>query len=419
VEKKMIEKISKKKILTMTILFVLLIAALSLAACSSGNGQNPSPGEEVPPDNAPVAVVPTAVSGGPTAQANYNTWIRGGPGENYPVYGSFLGGETTQIVGKSEDNNWWAISVPVGYNGQGWVLKNAVTASNADAVPYVVAPPLPPETNLLEPGPDDPQVTANVEVYVRSGPGTNYSAYGIAKQGAMAGVIGKSEDGTYWTVRIDPTQVGAGYGWVAVGYTTAKNTENVPVIQSPTPSTSIPVQPPATGAPTVTSIEYLNIRTGPGFQYPVIGIVPPNTSGTAVGISADGQWYAVSVPTTTDPSGQVWVSAAWVVAQNTANLPVLPAPPVPEVPEIPEPAPGAPTVTATTAVNIRSGPGTNYPSYGIAQPGAKGEAIGISEDGQWYVIKIPTTIVGDGMGWVSASYVIPENTGGLPVVPAP
>ena len=68
---------------------------------------------------------------------------------------------------------------------------------------------------------------------------------------------------------------------------------------------------------------------------------------------------------------------------------------------------------------MRSGPGTNYASYGIAQEGAQGEVIGISEDSRWWVVKLPTSVVGDGQGWVSADWVAVENTQDVPVIPTP
>jgi hypothetical protein len=94
---------------------------------------------------------------------------------------------------------------------------------------------------------------------------------------------------------------------------------------------------------------------------------------------------------------------------------------VPTPPEItlPTPAPGTPLATALTVINLRSGPGTSYASYGIAQKGSQGEVIGISEDSQWWVVKLPTSVVGTGQGWVSADWVSVANAGGVPVIPAP
>ncbi|MCB0038386.1 MAG: META domain-containing protein, partial [Caldilinea sp.] len=72
----------------------------------------------------------------------------------------------------------------------------------------------------------------------------------------------------------------------------------------------------------------VNIRTGPGTMYPIVGIAPLDTEGEIVGRSADGQWWVASVPSA--PNGQGWVAAAYVDASNADAVPVLPAPPLPE-----------------------------------------------------------------------------------------
>jgi hypothetical protein len=55
----------------------------------------------------------------------------------------------------------------------------------------------------------------------------------------------------------------------------------------------------------------------------------------------------------------------------------------------------------------------------VAPPGATGEITGKSADGAWWQVKIPTQYSSTGLGWVSASYVIPQNAGSVPVVAAP
>ena len=91
--------------------------------------------------------------------------------------------------------------------------------------------------------------------------------------------------------------------------------------------------------------------------------------------------------------------------------------PLPEptiiVPTVP---PDVPYVTATTSVNVRTGPGTNYDSYGLAQAGMSAQVVGISEDSGWWLILIPS-----GQGWVSGEWVSFENPTGveIPIVPAP
>ena len=86
---------------------------------------------------------------------------------------------------------------------------------------------------------------------------------------------------------------------------------------------------------------------------------------------------------------------------------------------IPEPAPGVPTgrVTAPNGVNIRSGPGTNFPVLGVAPFGAEGEIIGRSADSRWWVVAVPSAP--GGSGWVSADFVAASNAEDVPVIAAP
>jgi uncharacterized protein YraI len=272
--------------------------------------------------------------------ANYNTAIYGGPGTNYVMYASFLGGATATVVGKSEDSLWWAISVPVAPTGSGWVDAAWVTVSDADGVPVLPTPPVPPTVELVPPGPDDPQATALANVYVRTGPATNYPAYGIAPAETTGRVIGRSEDGQWWVVRLNPENVGAGYGWVMAQYTQASNVTDVQTIQNPDTPPSVPPAPPPSGVPSAMAVEYVNIRTGPGTNYPVLGVASPGASAEVSGKSSDGAWWQLMIPTQYSPDGFGWVSAGYVVTQDTDGVPVAEAPPPP--PTV-EPTPPPPT----------------------------------------------------------------------------
>ena len=93
----------------------------------------------------------------------------------------------------------------------------------------------------------------------------------------------------------------------------------------------------------------------------------------------------------------------------------------PPTTEVPPPTEGAPTVTATTFLNVRSGPSTLYPVYGVAKPGAAAEVVGQSVDGQWWAIKLPAEVTPTETGWVSADYTVLSNPNNatIPVLPAP
>ena len=160
---------------------------------------------EVQPDPAyyaeePIVLVPTPEAGVPIVTARYNTVVRSGPGTNYPVYGAYPGGSSAQGAGVSEDKNWWAITIPLSPNGTGWVPAQYVTVTGGGSLPVLPTPPAPPTVEFTPPTESDPQATTLAEVYVRTGPGTEYPAYGVAKKGQTAKVLGKSQDGQYWIV---------------------------------------------------------------------------------------------------------------------------------------------------------------------------------------------------------------------------
>lgn len=87
----------------------------------------------------------------------------------------------------------------------------------------------------------------------------------------------------------------------------------------------------------------VNVRTGPGLEYPVIGIAPFGAQSEVVGVSADRTWWVVNVPVSLNSQG--WVSDEYVAVENADTVLVIPAPPTP-TPSIP------PTVTATPAPEI-------------------------------------------------------------------
>jgi heat shock protein HslJ len=87
----------------------------------------------------------------------------------------------------------------------------------------------------------------------------------------------------------------------------------------------------------------VNVRTGPGVEFPIIGIAPFGSTLEVVGVSRDGTWWVVNVPGL--PNNYGWVSDEYVQVQNVDNVLVIPAPPTPT------PA-ATPTPTATPAPDI-------------------------------------------------------------------
>jgi len=191
------------------------------------------------------------------------------------------------------------------------------------------------------------------------------------------------------------------------------------VVPTPPPN---PVPPPAAGVPAATTITSVNVRSGPGTNYPIYFVAPPNTTFQVYGVSPDRQWWGVLISSDIVDHGEAWVAAAYVVTNNdVANVPVIQPPAPPPTVKPPVPPPSGETVMATNfePLSVRSGPGKEYPSYGVAPIGSSAEVLGVSPDGQWYVIAVPDETP-DGTGWVNANYVTlePANAN-LPIVQPP
>ncbi|MCB9101946.1 MAG: PKD domain-containing protein, partial [Anaerolineales bacterium] len=92
---------------------------------------------------------------------------------------------------------------------------------------------------------------------------------------------------------------------------------------NPTPtSTPEPSQPPAR----LTSTVNLNVREGPGLDYAIIGLLRPGQSAQIIAVSPDGGWWQIEFPTATGDYG--WVSAHYVIAENTDGVPAAYTPPL-------------------------------------------------------------------------------------------
>ena len=114
---------------------------------------------------------------------------------------------------------------------------------------------------------------------------------------------------------------------------------NVTVEATLVPPTPEPGDPVAT----VTARAGVNVRTGPGLNYPMIGTAPYNTELEVVGVSQDSTWWVVNVPAS--PNSQGWVSDEYVQVENGNNVLVVAPPPTPT------PA-ASPTPVATPAPEI-------------------------------------------------------------------
>ncbi len=126
-------------------------------------------------------------------------------------------------------------------------------------------------------------------------------------------VVGRNAAGTWWQLNVNGQ-----YGWVNGSYISVSNAQTVPV----TDSTYTPPQqqqPPSSA--TLTALLNVNIRSGPGLQYSVIGRLPYHQAATVVGRNTDGSWYQIQY-------GSIigWVSSLYVdlsAGTNPNSIPLV------------------------------------------------------------------------------------------------
>lgn len=119
-------------------------------------------------------------------------------------------------------------------------------------------------------------------------------------------------------------------------------------------SETLPVNnpPPAaqTNEPQLMAPGSVNIRSGPGLNYNVIGTLNANTAMPIVGRNADSSWWQINMPN--DVRG--WVAGTVVNASNAGNVPVA---------EAPAPPPPAPVAAQPAAETTSPPPEPEKPKY--------------------------------------------------------
>jgi len=140
------------------------------------------------------------------------------------------------------------------------------------------------------------------------------------------------------------------------------------VTPTPTETPPTPTTTPSPGPPLVTTTTDLNIRSGPGVVYPVLGLLRAGQIVDVSGVSPDGNWWQIKFLGAADERG--WLSAQFVTAQDVSDVPVVQAPPEPITPT---PTP-VPTVSPTPSV-ISAWRGEYY-----ANPNLSGSPILVRDD---------------------------------------
>lgn len=91
---------------------------------------------------------------------------------------------------------------------------------------------------------------------------------------------------------------------------------------TPEPLANTPIPP---GVPKARATDNLNLRSGPGTEYEVVGYMPSGSEAEIIGRNEEGTWWQVVFA-----GAQAWVIGDYVETSNTENVPAVGTPSPPE-----------------------------------------------------------------------------------------
>ncbi len=186
---------------------------------------------------------------------------------------------------------------------------------------FIITATLPPSPTLQPtdtplPPPPSPTVApvegiTSTQINVRSAPSTVSNVLGILPANSKVQIVGKDPGENWWQIIYG--QGNDGKGWVTAKYIKTASKPEVPVIGGSASN-------PENGNAGVI-LQKLNIRSGPGVSFNSIGTLNAQDVVNLTGKDAKGAWLQIQFAAGPDAKG--WVNAAFVQAQDVANLPII------------------------------------------------------------------------------------------------
>jgi len=205
---------------------------------------------------------------GVQATTLYNAKLRSGPGTEYAQIAMVPYGTVMPATGRSEDSTW----IQVNYNGLiGWTAASLLNlAGDVGGLPVGGIAVEAPAGGITGSNPNP--------LNVRSGPGTSYSALGQLPPGSTIALNGRWGSSSPLWVRFDYNgQPGWAASWLL---TITGDVMALPDVQGgePTQPAQPPTPPPPAGAVSGANTSVLNVRSGPGTAYGILGQLPAGST---------------------------------------------------------------------------------------------------------------------------------------------
>ncbi len=236
--------------------------------------------------------------------------------------------------------------------------------------------------------------TANENLKIRSGPGTDFPQIGLVPAGESIPILGRNAASDWLFI-----EYGGVRGWIAAWLTHIDGDLGAAPVTTESGSGTAAIATPQLA---------LRIRSGPGAEYTALGSVPANVTLPVLGRNAASNWLFIEYE-----GVRGWI-AAWL-CWITGDLGLVPVTDqsgsagsggeTPSGGSGEVPAGGAETpsgsVTATTqlALRIRSGPSAAYMALGTVPAGVTLPVLGRDAGSNWILIEYQGT-----RGWIAAWY---------------
>lgn len=283
--------------------------------------------------------------------------VRTAPNTSSSVSGRVYKGQTLNVIG--EENGW----VKINHNGQtGYVSSQFVSGASSNTGSTSNNNN---SNNEATVQPASGNYTVNVSsLRVRTGPSTSHPTVGSVKQGQVVQVVGEVQD--WFKINYAGQTAYLSKDYVTKGGSNENVTQgnNQEQNNKPEQNKDVTVQ---TGGTYVVNATSLRVRTGPAAYHSVIGGVLNGTTLNVVG--SENGWFKVNYQGKTG-----YVSSEFVkfVKGGTAT---------PEQPKQPDQGTIGDYYINASALNVRSGEGTNYRIIGALPQGQKVQVI--SENSGW------------------------------------
>ena len=241
--------------------------------------------EATTPETQPQPPVTTPEKPKVTGTINVQEWlrVRSGPGTSYSVVGYLKPQQKVEILEQSTVGSmkWGKIS-------EGWISMDYVILDSNGAA----------NNNNSAATSWTGKVIAD-ELLIRSGPGTNYSILGYLTEGTAVTITEKKTNGAMEWGKISK-------GWISLTYVQLNSNGGGTTTPAPEQNTTTSV----TGYANVQ--EWLNVRSGPGTSYSIVGKLKPKETVTVTDRKTVGgtQWGKISTG---------WVSMDYIVLNTSGG----------------------------------------------------------------------------------------------------